>query len=143
MPRRTTLAARLARMGFADPARAEQLVESLALGAGEQAGISEAGTVLLEALGNAADPDLALAALSRDDTHVDLLVTDLVMPTMSGRELVERVRQLAPNTPVLCTSGYILPADKQSGTPYLQKPFTSHELLVKVRQVLGAERGVD
>ena len=73
MPRRTTLAARLARMGFADPARAEQLVGSLALGAGEQAGISEAGTVLLEALGNAADPDLALAALSRIPADEEML----------------------------------------------------------------------
>src|SRR5476651_820456 len=49
----------------------------------------------------------ALAALSRDDVKVDLVVTDLVMPGMGGRELVERIRQLAPDVKILCTSGYV------------------------------------
>ena len=78
----------------------------------------------------------ALAILSRGDTNVDIVVTDLVMPGMGGRELVERIRQLAPTIKILCTSGYVMPADKQTGTAYLQKPFTSHELLAKVKQVL-------
>ena len=85
----------------------------------------------------------ALAVLSRDDTKVDLVVTDLVMPGMGGRELVERIRQLAPGTRILCTSGYTLPADKQSGMMYLQKPFTSVELLAKVKRALGSEPSVD
>jgi glutamate-ammonia-ligase adenylyltransferase len=59
MPRRTTPAARLARLGFADPAQAQRLVDSLALDAdGDDA-------VVLEALAAAADPDLALTALAR------------------------------------------------------------------------------
>jgi [glutamine synthetase] adenylyltransferase / [glutamine synthetase]-adenylyl-L-tyrosine phosphorylase len=59
MPRRTTPAGRLARLGFADPTQAERLVGSLALDAdGDDA-------VVLEALAAAADPDLALAALAR------------------------------------------------------------------------------
>ncbi len=66
MPRRTTLAARLARMGFADPAQAERLVASLALDTGDDA-------VLLDALGDAADPDRALAALSRMPRDEQLL----------------------------------------------------------------------
>jgi two-component system cell cycle sensor histidine kinase/response regulator CckA len=85
----------------------------------------------------------ALAILSRGDVQVDLIITDLVMPTMSGRELIERVRQLAPGTRIMCTSGYVLPADKQTGTPYLQKPFTSRELLAKVKQVLASTQAVD
>jgi CheY-like chemotaxis protein len=85
----------------------------------------------------------ALVMLSREDTHIDLMVTDLVMPTMSGRELMERVRQMAPETRILCMSGYVLQADKQAGAPYLQKPFTSQELLLKVKQVLTSERVVD
>lgn len=76
----------------------------------------------------------ALAVLSRDDTKVDLVVTDLVMPGMSGRELMERIRQLAPGTKLLCMSGYMMPADRQPGTTYLQKPFTSADLLAKVQE---------
>jgi CheY-like chemotaxis protein len=81
----------------------------------------------------------ALAILSRDDTKVDLVVTDLVMPGMGGRELVERIRQLAPAIKILCTSGYVMPSDKQTGTAYLQKPFTSQELLVKVKRALAEQ----
>jgi signal transduction histidine kinase len=85
----------------------------------------------------------ALAILSRGDVQVDLVITDLVMPTMGGRELIERVRRLAPATRIMCTSGYVLPADKQTGTPYLQKPFTSRELLTKVKQILASTPAVD
>jgi signal transduction histidine kinase len=85
----------------------------------------------------------ALAILSRDDVQVDLIITDLVMPTMGGREFIERARQLVPNTRVMSTSGYVMPADKQTGTPYLQKPFTSYELLAKVKQVLMQTPAVD
>jgi signal transduction histidine kinase/CheY-like chemotaxis protein len=84
----------------------------------------------------------ALAILSRGDVQVDLLITDLVMPTMSGRELIERVRRLAPDTRIMSTSGYVMPADKQTGTPYLQKPFTSRELLAKVKQVLAIKPAI-
>jgi signal transduction histidine kinase/CheY-like chemotaxis protein len=91
----------------------------------------------------AASGQKALAILSRDDTKVDLVVTDMVMPGMSGRELVERVRELSPTTRILCMSGYSLSADKQAGTPYLRKPFTSAELLAKVRGVITANLGVD
>jgi signal transduction histidine kinase len=85
----------------------------------------------------------ALAILSRDDAKVDLVVTDLVMPGMGGRELVERIRQLAPGTRILCTSGYAQPADRQTRKGYLQKPFTSDELLTKVKRALISESSVD
>ena len=85
----------------------------------------------------------ALAILSRDDVRVNLIITDLVMPTMGGREFIERARQLVPGTRIMSTSGYVMPADKQTGTPYLQKPFTSHELLAKVKQVLMQTPAVD
>jgi len=81
----------------------------------------------------------ALAMLSRDDAHVDLVVTDLVMPTMGGREFVERIRQLTPKIHILCASGCVLPADQQIGLLFLQKPYTSRDLLSKVRQALTAE----
>ena len=85
----------------------------------------------------------ALEILSGDHVQIDLVITDLVMPTMGGRELIERIRQLMPGTRIMCTSGYVLPADKQTGTPYLQKPFTSRELLAKVKQVLVHTPAVD
>jgi nitrogen-specific signal transduction histidine kinase len=85
----------------------------------------------------------ALAILARDDVTVDLVVTDLVMPGMGGRELVERIRQLAPGVKILCTSGYVMPAGKKSGPAYLQKPFTSDGLLAKVKRVLSGATAVD
>jgi len=85
----------------------------------------------------------ALALLSREDVKADLVMTDLVMPGMGGRELVERIRQLAPRMRILCTSGYVMPSDKQTGTAYLQKPFTSAELLSKVKQILASKPAVD
>jgi two-component system, cell cycle sensor histidine kinase and response regulator CckA len=83
----------------------------------------------------------AMAILSREDTKVDLIITDLVMPVMSGRELAERVRQIMPAAKILSTSGYVMPSDKQTGTAYLQKPFTSRELLAKVKQVIRSTGG--
>ncbi len=80
----------------------------------------------------------ALAILSRDDVKVNLVVTDMVMPGMSGRELIERMRQLAPAMKILSMSGYVMPADKQVGTAYLPKPFTSTDLLAKVRHLINA-----
>jgi signal transduction histidine kinase len=79
----------------------------------------------------------ALAMLSKDDVKVDLLVTDLVMPAMSGRELIERARQLKPGIKILCMSGCVLSPEQQVGLTYLQKPFTSRDLLGKARHVLG------
>ena len=79
----------------------------------------------------------ALALLERDDLKVDLLVTDLVMPAMGGRELIERARQLQPGLKILCMSGGLLSPEQQAGMAYLQKPFSSRDLLAKARNVLG------
>ena len=82
----------------------------------------------------------ALDILAKNDPVVDLVVTDLVMPAMSGRELVEHLRRLSPATHILCTSGYVWPAGQDNDSAYLQKPFTSQELLLKVKQVLTANQ---
>jgi two-component system, cell cycle sensor histidine kinase and response regulator CckA len=81
----------------------------------------------------------ALDVLSQKGTSVDLVITDLVMPAMSGRELVEHIRKLSPATRIICTSGYVWPAGQESDGAYLQKPFTSQELLLKVKQALREE----
>ena len=100
-------------------------------------GLQRDGYETLKAMSGAEGAEL----LKTEPVHV--VVTDLVMPGMSGRELVERIRQLAPGLRILCTSGYVMPADKQAGTGYLQKPFTSAELLAKVKQILSSKPPVD
>jgi signal transduction histidine kinase/CheY-like chemotaxis protein len=81
----------------------------------------------------------ALDIVSRANPPIDLIITDLVMPNMSGRELVERVRQIFPDIRILSSSGYVRPSDEQDHTAYLQKPFSSQDLLFKVKQALAAE----
>jgi CheY-like chemotaxis protein len=78
----------------------------------------------------------AMQVLAQPGTKVDLIVTDLVMPGMGGRELIERIRKQGLDVPIMCTSGYVLPEDKQASAGYLQKPFTSTELLGKVKSAL-------
>jgi len=77
------------------------------------------------------------------DTRLDLLVTDVVMPQMGGRELAERLRQDRPGLKVLFTTGYSSEAESISrilspSTFYLAKPFNASGLGRKVREVLDA-----
>ena len=81
----------------------------------------------------------ALEILSQTETPVDLVITDLVMPAMSGRELAEQVQRMSPATRIICTSGFVRPAHQVDDAHYLQKPFTSQQLLSKVKQVFVAE----
>ena len=85
----------------------------------------------------------ALQLLTHPLNRVDLIITDLVMPGMGGRELIERIRAQGFAQPILCTSGYVLPEDKQAAAGYLQKPFTSSGLLLKVKATLAAATPVD
>jgi signal transduction histidine kinase/CheY-like chemotaxis protein len=68
---------------------------------------------------------------------VDLLITDLVMPSMSGRELAEHVRLLFPQLPILFSSGYVRSQFPENEFPYLHKPFTTEEMLGRVKSVLA------
>lgn len=84
-----------------------------------------------------------IANLKAIRDRVDLLVTDVVMPEMSGKELIERVHQLRPTLPVLFMSGYDLSSlttRKQSmvAEHFLQKPFDSEDLAAAVRKAMGA-----
>jgi signal transduction histidine kinase len=85
----------------------------------------------------------ALELLAQPGAAVDLVITDLVMPGMGGRELMERLRKQGLEMPVLATSGYVLPEDQQAHAGYLQKPFTSTELLRKVKAALAGGTPVD
>lgn len=81
----------------------------------------------------------ALDILSKKNGEIDLVITDLVMPGMSGRELVEQIKSISSGTPILCTSGYVWSANQANERGYLQKPFTTDELLIKVKQALSQQ----
>ncbi|RYG64867.1 response regulator, partial [bacterium] len=74
-------------------------------------------------------------------SRIDLLLTDLVMPRMNGRELVTRLGPMRPEMKVVYMSGYTEDTAFQKSVldtdvPFLQKPVTPESLLVKVREVL-------
>ena len=77
----------------------------------------------------------ALELIEKGDATIDLVITDLVMPRMSGRELMEQIQLRSPGLPILCTSG-CLPVACEENEAWLAKPFTSHELLRRVKQML-------
>jgi two-component system, cell cycle sensor histidine kinase and response regulator CckA len=78
----------------------------------------------------------ALEIFTQSKKKIDLVVTDLVMPNMSGRELSEQILQAEPGTRILWSSGYLRSTSAEEQERYLQKPFTSQDLLRKVKQVL-------
>jgi CheY-like chemotaxis protein len=83
----------------------------------------------------------ALETARRHDGPIHLLLTDVIMPGMNGRQLAERLRAVRPETRVLLVSGYsadaLAPYGVESGVPTVQKPFTPDELVRRVRAILG------
>ncbi len=104
--------------------------DSLLLNMGEVV-LSEYGYQIMTAVNG----EEALKKLKEVNFKVDLVITDMVMPKMTGRELIERLRKEAPHLPILCTSGYHRPSTAKEETMYLRKPFTSQELVRKVKQI--------
>ena len=101
--------------------------------------LQEYGYWILEAQ----DGKEALQLSEHHQGPIHLLLTDVVMPGMSGRELAEHLQPLQPKMKVLYMSGYtdnaiIHHGVLDSGTPFIQKPFTPKVLASKVRKVLDA-----
>jgi PAS domain S-box-containing protein len=87
----------------------------------------------------------ALLACENYKDVIHLLLTDVVLSQMSGRELAQRLAQLRPEMKVLYMSGYSEDAIVQhgvlgSGTSFLQKPFNTETLITKVREILDTPR---
>ena len=92
---------------------------------------------------SAADAEEALAVAKSLDGKLDLVITDVVMPGLNGRELAERLLADYPHLGVIFTSGY--PSDKviragiaEAEVSFIEKPFLAKDLLVMVRSILDA-----
>ena len=91
----------------------------------------------------ASTPEQALQVCASHSGTIDLLLSDVVLPQMSGKEVAGAVARRRPGIRVLYISGYTDDAIVQHGilepgTAFLQKPFTPHALARKVREVLDA-----
>jgi CheY-like chemotaxis protein len=104
--------------------------------------LRSAGYRVVEAPG----PGPALELFGQHQDAIDLVLTDVVMPGMNGRELMDMLRARRPELPVLYMSGYTHDAIVRagvldSGIEFLQKPFSRGSLTCKVREALD-RRGV-
>jgi two-component system cell cycle sensor histidine kinase/response regulator CckA len=107
--------------------------------------------MMLEELGyrvlSADTPAEAIGLAEKHADEIQLLITDLVMPGMNGRDLAERLHSLYPDIKILFSSGYTANVIGQRGVlgedvNFIQKPFSMRDLAVKVREVLRAKRSM-
>jgi DNA-binding NtrC family response regulator len=100
--------------------------------------LTEAGYNVLEA----SDGAMALRIAAEQVGEIDLVLTDVEMPTLGGRGMVEELHELSPGLRVLFMSGYtdneiLRRGIQKSETDFLQKPFTAEALRAAVRAVLS------
>jgi len=101
--------------------------------------LEKQGYKVIEAADGAAAMQIAVA----HEGVIHLLLTDVIMPGMNGRELAQRISEIRPQTKVLYMSGYtenVIGHDGtlDAGVSLLQKPFTLRDLKSKVREVLDS-----
>ena len=99
--------------------------------------LRECGYTVLEAAGG----PQALEILQEQSAPVNLIIADVVMPQMSGRELAERVLERWPDVPILFTSGYtglfvVQRGLLDEGQEFIQKPIAPDMLAKRVREML-------
>lgn len=95
-------------------------------------------------VGGAAGADEALAIAASREAPIDLVLCDVVLPGLNGREIVARLQRGTDRPRAIFMSGHTTHWLLANGTfqeqnPFLQKPFTASELVMKVREVLNAE----
>ncbi|MCF5722786.1 response regulator [Pseudomonas syringae] len=86
----------------------------------------------------AADAEEALAVVQNDDQTIDLMMTDVGLPDMDGKQLASKVRELRPTLPILFASGYAENIDVPAGMQVIAKPFSIDQLRDKVKSMLPA-----
>ena len=110
----------------------------------DEAGVRRLAREVLSRYGyrvlEAGDGNEALRVAGAHEGPIDLLLTDVVMPGMSGAELAERFHALRPEAPVLYASGYadeaVMRLGIRDGVPFLQKPFEPDDLVRRVRELV-------
>ncbi|MFY9585921.1 MAG: ATP-binding protein, partial [Actinomycetota bacterium] len=109
----------------------------------DDASMRELVTVTLAAHGYrviAAPNGLEALDAAEFETSIDVVVTDVVMPQMSGPELIQKLRRTRPNLPAVCMSGYaepiLNPGEIGEGVRFVGKPFKPDQLLAVVREAL-------
>jgi two-component system cell cycle sensor histidine kinase/response regulator CckA len=87
-------------------------------------------------------PAEALRLVEQEAPHLDLVITDLVMPGLSGRELAMQIREYRPEIRVLYMSGYHHDASTRDGNEsgHLEKPFSESQLALAIRATLDDAR---
>jgi len=85
----------------------------------------------------------ALECFHKHRHEICLVLTDIVMPRMSGLELAMKICKIDPNVAILLISGYseaLLEEEGRKTFPFVRKPFLAADLIEKVREILGAAR---
>lgn len=107
------------------------------------------GREILEEFGysviEAVDGEDALEKFQEQNGRINLVILDVIMPKMNGREVYDEIRSVAPDTLILFCSGHerdvvVGQGGVEEGMMYLPKPFTPKELLMKIREVLDNEQ---
>ena len=115
----------------------------------DEPALLEMVTIMLEAFGykiiGASDGREALRVAEEFPGTIDLLISDVIMPEMNGRDLSERLLKFYPGLKLLFISGYTAQVIEQrgelnAGVQFLQKPFSSKQLATCVRAILDAPR---
>ena len=126
-----------------------QMVRAAQRGAGtillaeDEALLRELGETILRQAGyvvvTASATDGLLPLLNNFSDRVDLLLTDVAMPGLSGQELAQKARARWPHIRVLYMSGYSTDEieNLETDAEFLQKPFTPAELMAKVKGLIG------
>ena len=99
------------------------------------------GQMLLSTAGykvlTANSAERALEVFERTQEPIHLMITDMVMPRMNGRELIQRVSGAYPKTRIICSTACMRTANTVQDYNFLSKPFTAQELLRRVKTALA------
>lgn len=97
--------------------------------------LEELEYTVLEADGS----EKALEFLNDEDQYIDLMMTDVGLPVMDGRELATQARMLRPELPILFASGYAESISVPAGMHVIGKPFSIDQLRDKIKSMVSPE----